>query len=538
MIDYKKFFPYPRIRPEQERVLKRIVEEWDNKKYFILQLDVGIGKSGIAKCAANWSNSAFIVTQTKQLQDQYMLDFKKEHNMEMIKGKANYKCVHEKATFKTNCENGPCSIDKSRGMKCWGQCPYQLAVERARKAQICLTSYSYIFGAFEYTDRWEKRDLMVFDECHLLEQQLVSFAQFYLDPNELEDKYSLFDNCSDEEYIELTKPFKEDGFGVNNQKKFSRIHQLMKEKQDYFENIFKKDKSLAFESDEVLAGLKKDYTNLVQLIERIECFKNTYKGSIDEWLIKVDAQGALVFVPLKIDSLFVHLCNNWADKFIMMSATILDIDGFIKELGIDKNQVCVISEESTFDPNNSPIYYMPCGSMSYQNLDSSIPKIEDAVRLVLNTKVNEKGIIHTGNYKIAEQIIKDIGSSRFIYRGDEKVSNQKLIEEHSKSHDATVLVSPSMTTGVDLYDDLSRWQIVAKMPFASLTNERIKKKAEIDPDWYACEALKTLIQACGRSTRSQTDHSVTYILDSSFKYWITKYKKWLSGYFIKRIRGL
>ena len=83
MIDYRKYFPYKRIRPEQDRVLKKIVQNWD-KKYFILQLDVGIGKSGIGKCAANWCNEAFIVTQTKQLQDQYMADFAHENNMKLI----------------------------------------------------------------------------------------------------------------------------------------------------------------------------------------------------------------------------------------------------------------------------------------------------------------------------------------------------------------------------------------------------------------------------------------------------------------------
>ena len=221
----------------------------------------------------------------------------------------------------------------------------------------------------------------------------------------------------------------------------------------------------------------------------------------------------------------------------MMSATILDIEGFIKELGIDRNEVVVINEESTFDPANSPIYYMPCGSMNYQNIDQSLIQVESVVEKILNYKPTEKGIIHTGNYKVANFLNQKIGSSRFIIKGDDKKSNQKLIEEHIKSPNPTVLVSPSMTTGVDLKDDLSRWQVIVKMPFGSLTDERIKKKAEIDPDWYACEALKTLIQACGRSTRSQTDHSVTYVLDSSFKYWVTKYRKWLSSYFLNRIKG-
>lgn len=533
MIDYRKYFPYKRIRPEQDRVLKKIVQNWD-KKYFILQLDVGIGKSGIGKCAANWCNEAFIVTQTKQLQDQYMADFAHENNMKLIKGRGNYRCLKNP---NCTCDNGPCSIKKNQD--CIGVCPYNKARDEAVNSKIVLTNYSYIFGAFEYTEVWQKRDLLVFDECHLLEQQLVSFAQFYLSPNELEDKYGLFDSLSNEEFVAAMKPFTQENFTPDNERRFHQIHSLIKQKCEYFENIFEKEsKNTSNGMDiEYLEQAHKEYINLMQLNERMDCFKNTFKGSISEWLIKPAVDGDLVFTPLKVDSLFVHLCNNWADKFIMMSATILDIEGFIKELGIDRNEVVVINEESTFDPANSPIYYMPCGSMNYQNIDQSLIQVESVVEKILNYKPTEKGIIHTGNYKVANFLNQKIGSSRFIIKGDDKKSNQKLIEEHIKSPNPTVLVSPSMTTGVDLKDDLSRWQVIVKMPFGSLTDERIKKKAEIDPDWYACEALKTLIQACGRSTRSQTDHSVTYVLDSSFKYWVTKYRKWLSSYFLNRIKG-
>ena len=101
-----------------------------------------------------------------------------------------------------------------------------------------------------------------------------------------------------------------------------------------------------------------------------------------------------------------------------------------------------------------------------------------------------------------------------------------------------MLLSPSMTTGVDLKDDLSRFQIVVKMPFSSLADPRIKKKSTINSNWYTCQMLKTLIQACGRSTRSVDDFSATYILDSSFKYWVTRYKKWLPESFLKRIKNL
>ena len=60
-----------------------------------------------------------------------------------------------------------------------------------------------------------------------------------------------------------------------------------------------------------------------------------------------------------------------------------------------------------------------------------------------------------------------------------------------------------MAEGVDLKDDLSRFQIVIKMPFDSLADPRIKKLTEMNSNWYSCEMMKKFIQQCGRSTRNK-----------------------------------
>ena len=122
MIDYKKYFPYDQIRPEQEAVLKEIASHWNDKKYFILQLDVGTGKSGIAKSVANWSKDAFIITETKQLQEQYVHDFGSDKEFISIKGKANYEC---NKNVRLNCENGPCTLKKATHLPpCMATCKY------------------------------------------------------------------------------------------------------------------------------------------------------------------------------------------------------------------------------------------------------------------------------------------------------------------------------------------------------------------------------------------------------------------------------
>ena len=218
---------------------------------------------------------------------------------------------------------------------------------------------------------------------------------------------------------------------------------------------------------------------------------------------------------------------------VLMSATILSPRLYCEELGITKDEVGIIRVDSSFDPKKSPIFAIPAGSMNYNDLNKTLPKIIPIIQEILNKYPNEKGIIHTGNYKIAEYIYQHINDNRLLMKLGFK-TNEMLLHEHELSTNS-VLVSPSLNTGTDLKDDLSRFQIIVKMPFISLGDRRIKQKADLDRDWYICEMLKALVQASGRSTRSESDYSDTYVLDSKFSYWIQTYYQWLPKSFIKRI---
>ena len=79
--------------------------------------------------------------------------------------------------------------------------------------------------------------------------------------------------------------------------------------------------------------------------------------------------------------------------------------------------------------------------------------------------------------------------------------------------DNSVLISPSLFEGIDLPNDYSRFQIFVKAPYPSLSNKRIKYIFEKYPDIYETMTLYKVIQGFGRSTRSNTDYSITYALD-------------------------
>ena len=227
------------------------------------------------------------------------------------------------------------------------------------------------------------------------------------------------------------------------------------------------------------------------------------------------------------------------DRIIFMSATILDIKGFIKTFGLDEDDCLVIRCESDFDPDKSPIYTLQNCSTNYNALkdEKNLQKIKDEVEKILEKHKNEKGIIHTGNSTISKYLKDNIKGDRLLVRYD-NIQNNDIINFHNSTKKPTVLVSSSLNEGVDLKNDLSRFQIIVKLPFLSLADSRTKVKKDIDNNWYLAETFKKFVQQCGRSTRNSEDYSVTYVLDNKFAYWFGKAKKnkWFSKNFITRIR--
>tara|TARA_A100001388_G_C28734722_1_gene483519 strand:- start:917 stop:1444 length:528 start_codon:yes stop_codon:yes gene_type:complete len=154
------------------------------------------------------------------------------------------------------------------------------------------------------------------------------------------------------------------------------------------------------------------------------------------------------------------------------------------------------------------------GRMVQSEIDRTLPKLVQAVKQILSEHKNEKGIIHAHSYKIANYIKRNIRSSRILVH--DSSNREEVLRKHMTGSAPTVLLSPSMTEGVDLVDDASRFQIICKIPYPYLGDKLVKKRMNKWRWWYALQTTKTIVQSVGRSIRSEEDHAVTYILDSDF----------------------
>ena len=126
-------------------------------------------------------------------------------------------------------------------------------------------------------------------------------------------------------------------------------------------------------------------------------------------------------------------------------------------------------------------------------------------------------MLQTGSYEFAKRLCDDapyeIKQRMLVYNGSrEKVSMVKL---HQMSED-TILVGPTLNTGVDLPGDECRFIIILKVPYPSLADKLVNERNKLFPLWYNTHTSNEIIQGIGRGVRYNGDWCVTYILDACF----------------------
>jgi ATP-dependent DNA helicase DinG len=346
----------------------------------------------------------------------------------------------------------------------------------------------------------------------------------------------------DEDTKKLTRTSKTD----NRKKKIISASEI-------FDNDFEIEKKYA--SDGENDALKKSAKNLggEELVvdatkdtERLTRTINSILANPKNWIvsdIKKDNYKVekVELKPLDVSS-YCKAVFEKGSRVLIMSATILNKKTFCKSIGLDKENVKFISVKSDFPVEHRTIYPLNIAYLNYSNLQSIEikSKISKAVDNLMSMYKNYKGIIHTTSYDqltfIKENISKE--NARRLLITDPEMQRDEVIFQHTSTTKPTVLISPSLHTGLDLKDDLSRFQIITKVPYPSKGDRWTNAKRELDEEWYYWQTALRLIQAYGRSIRSKEDWAKTYILDSAFSYFIKKNKNMLPDWFIQAIKGL
>lgn len=530
--EYESFFPFSKIRDQQKMAIEFAIDAFENgKKIVLLELPTGVGKSAIAITISRYLSryyrfdmpelepGSYILTTQKVLQSQYCNDFKEL--IRDIKSSSNYTCNYHAAYSCSEAQMLLKQLGKSAAgtefeKTCKSACSYKLAKKDFIESPISVTNFAYYLTETEYgsgrnPNRIQKRKNLIIDECHNIEGELTRFAS-----------------------IKISEKFAKDFLGCKIPKLSSQTEVYEWVKNTYYKKLKEKIDILSKNVKNNDIDTLKKIASLENFETRVECFIGLGKYD-SNYIMSVtreeEKRGTRVFEFKFID--VSHIVKNMfhTSKVLLMSATIVDKQQFCKSLGLDENDVAYMTVMSPFPKENRPILYIPTGNMSQS---ASYDVLVERVKQLLDMHKNEKGIIHTGNYKIANYLIEHIKDKRLLSHTSQ--NREIVLGEHIKSNKDTVLVSPSMTEGVDLRDDLSRFQIICKLPFPYLGDPVVKKRMQKDKDWYPYTTAKIIIQSVGRSIRNQDDHAITYIVDNDWEIFYRRNSKFFnSDFFVKKI---
>ena len=515
----------------------------DERKFIIICAPTGSGKSMIAKTLCNCSSypsvqfqrdcmsgvmydpnkkpdsagqrsGCAVLTCTKSLQDQYANEFT---DGKSLKGQVNYACaVNEDHTY----QDGVCKFISGQKRKCLKDSMCSFMNQRA--LTDCNRSQFFNYSVFmQRSERVKFKDYIVCDEASELETILVNeytvaiAIEPFMNLVQVEIPPTPLKKAPRGEYIEW----------ISECQNICEAQIAMLENE--WEEQTRKNKKKKIPHVKLIRHRK-----LCEYALKLKTLVETWWDT--EYLIENESD-VLVFKPYNVDNLADRFLFSYGHKVVLMSATIIDHRNFAKTLGIKANDYHYIEAPSMFDPKKALIKKVGDWAVSYRNKRETLPIISQVAQQLCEAHSGQKGIIHSHSMEILEYVRAAMcGNKRFLYRDDDR-TNEDLMKQHKLTTKDTVLVSPSMTHGIDLKGDLGEFQLIMKAPYPPMGDNRIKRKMEEDPQWYTNMMLSTLVQASGRCNRTVDDVSVTYILDANAWHCIKKNLDRLPRYFKQRL---
>ena len=483
------------------------------------------GKSGLAVAFARHFKSA-VLTPTKMLQNQYAetKEFGTEYT---VFGKSNYRC----------------------GLKSFKH----LTVDQA----ICCSSAA----TKEYADMTEWEDALKKDKnpSQLLKTKCVNsgICEYYRLINDIPVKSSPVINYDLFFHLKKTPLNPKEGTDFGENIVFDEAHHLMSKARSVFgykisgSQVEKLLGSDAARRDGESPGewLARHVLISSELLKKDGDLKSApeiYKFYINAAFISqfdiedrskffIDDKGTEVEIKPVNFKYLKNIIFYPFKRILLLSATFPK--NFCEIFNISEEEIEIIDIPSSFPKENRPLLFIKDlpGLNFKTELSDTHPTII-SLKKILDGHGEEKGIIHCSNYSFFRQLQKIFRSDkRFIWveQGQDK---SKALAKHAASTSPTVLVSPAMLEGIDLKDDMARFQVMLKLPFPTL-DDYTRRMMAIHSNYYDNEVATSIMQAYGRAVRSDEDYAIFYILDGAFAKFAGR-KDLLSKYTLEAYRSI
>ena len=525
-LDWMFYWSLPQYkpRPAQQEIINKIIWAIDKGyKNIILEAGTGIGKSAIATTLANMYKDSFILTMTKQLQNQYRNDFP---NLVEVKGRANYQCLQ-----RGNCDF--CIQKELDRKRCTG-CRFLAALEEAENSDNVITNYDFFYLAL--VSNFDQRKLLILDEAHNLERKILALSSYSLDRESINIKFG-FDifQCVIDGDKSVNELKKDNQFWIDMCRQLSekckdRISRLnlpvdVQTSLDYFKQNPEKFKERQ-ELKEDIEYYNKIATRL-QNRELIIDLPDYQKIKEDE---KYNNKLKAEFKPYSVTNETMRFLSM-ANVCIFLTGTLGSKNKFCKWNNINPKETYYIYQKSPFTLENRPIILDYVGNMSgstHGRANWKNNRALDKIKEILDRHRYQKGVIHTSSTEQAKWIKDNLKDYDLIVAdGDER---NRIISDFAASDKKSVLVGASIKDGVDFKGDICRFQIIFKIPYPQL-NELVKYRKKQDHSWFFYQAVMAIMQAYGRGIRDMDDYCTMYIIDSSFNNLFERNSRFFNQYF-------
>lgn len=510
-----ELFPFDSFRGKQHLVIEACINALYQDGYdnVVIDAPVGAGKSAINMTLLKYASDGFYTTPSKSLRQQLMADEILSEEFVGLKARQDYTCE----ITRENCKECPINQDSEQSCAEQGpKCTYWSNKMSAIGSDISALTFSYLIIDNMLPEEngdtpvsFGNREAIVVDESQNLDTQTASLhAGFKISP------YSLPRTV----FMGATDTVQLDAESYDDVKE--AVGTIYARAKDYVRDVAPMEMEPAEKKCD-------------RLVDKIEWMKEEIDRG-NHWVADVESTKyggnyvkTIELRPINVSSFLSNNVWNRASKRIISTATLPyrnNPEVWLRKVGLDPEKTRVISVDMRFPVENRPIHtnHMVASMSSGGDKDNWVD-IMKKLNDLAETHYNDKGLIHTSSYGRARRIADSLSAEKYpylhdnVFVHDQDRDPEEQIEEWQDS-DKDLFASPSMMEGVDLKDDMCRWQVLLKVPYPAMDSRTsyIVNNQKYGWNEYFERAMIRVVQSYGRAVRSEDDYADYYVLDKDF----------------------
>src|SRR3989304_3361347 len=495
--------------PGQYDLLQQPLSWYHSPARFIgLSIPTGSGKTIGALLLSKLSEArTVILTATIGLQEQYMTDCRELGGV-LVKGQRNFPCPLVNGL---TADEGPCHDGLSCAIR--EECPYRIQLKKALDSKLVITNYAYWLAQTNYSSGLGDFGLAILDEGH------QAFAS-------MENYLTIFLSRLDIQPMGINFPESAESWGSWRTWADASLPIAHSSVADIERDI----RDCRAKNQPIPNHISRIYRTTKSTAAKLERLSSVG----EDWVIQKTYHGYR-FVPKWVANYSSHLFKS-VPKVVLMSAILSHRT--CDYLGVPSTgDRSWVEMDSYFPPENTQIWHIPTARINYRTDDYGSTIWCSRIDQIIQRRLDRKGIVFTVSYERAKLLLS---RSRFkdimLTHGTNDVV--QVVEKFKKMSAPAVLVSPTVTTGWDFPGNgQPQYIVVGKIPYPDTKDVVTQAPHQDDKERTSYQAMETLVQECGRMSRSVDDKVEVLIVDDNWVWFGYHYRHFAPLWFQKRVRG-